>query len=991
MKIPEKIGRWILYVLIFISGMSGLIYEVVWHRYLAILLGAQARATAIVLAIFLGGISAGYACFGRWSHRKTWNLLKAYVAVEIGMGLWGLAFPTFFHLFFPVVATKLYSVLGLNNLMIDVFLSILLIGVPTFLMGGTLPLLTQGLSRDLADASQTHARIYGFNTLGACVGCLFAGYFFIPAGGLAETTRIAGGFNLIVALSVYLLFAKGAPAREIHSSQKSRAGKIGFTTRQKVLLGIGFLSGLYLITLQTVLIRLMGLSTGASNYNFTLIVSIFILGLGIGSLLVRGIGTYSISRLFWNQLFVSLALFLLYLSGDDWSYWVHHVRLTLRDIPQNFFLYQALLGILFGSLLIVPIGLSGLTLPLCFHLIKDDEETLGERVGQLYGLNTVGCVMGALVGGYFLLNFIDLDALFKVCVLLSLGTAGAAAYLYFPETHASSWRVVSAGALAGLALAGTLWAPFYSRNRFIQPFRHPSPMEASFDGPEKWGKYLGRSTDFVFWKDDPNTSVGIGASMYKGQELSRTIFINGKSDGNTNGDSFTTLMLAHIPGLLATKLDNVCVIGFGTGETIGNLTLYPEVARIDVAEISHALIKNSYLFDEYNYNASASPKVHFNEMDAFRFLEGTNHGFDLIVSEPSNPWVAGIENLYSKEFYQIAKSKMNPDGLFIQWIHTYSFNDELFQMTLKTMGKQFPNLSVFQLRGGDIALLGALRPFTKEDIERGERRFGTDIQAQNSMKKGGITRFDTVLALEIIPAGATAAMSGTVPEHTLESPKLSNEAAQAFFVGSSAHPFNSRRLTKEYYSAVGSSLMSLYRGDQPTTSDMVDGFKATFCESDGGKNETLCEETLAMAKMLNPAFSQPKDYEASLPDRDLASMPAFQKPVDKRFTVDDLQEIYSLFDIYKKYYSPLARLPLAPMMSRVDSCLHSIPHNDELYGECLLQKVVVFETTAENTPTFTTAVNEYLTWFPTLSSKSPNYSKLEEARNILVKMSGSLK
>ena len=209
MPISRKVGRWILYGLIFLSGSSGLIYEVVWHRYLAILLGAQARATAIVLAIFLGGISLGYACFGRWSRNKKWNLLLAYAIVEAGLAAWAFLFPSLFRLMLPLTA-KLYSLMGVNNLLIDVAMSICLIGLPTFLMGGTLPLLTQGLSRDLADASQTHARIYGFNTLGACLGCLLAGYVLIPMGGLARAVYYAAQVNLLVAAAVYLLFARSA-------------------------------------------------------------------------------------------------------------------------------------------------------------------------------------------------------------------------------------------------------------------------------------------------------------------------------------------------------------------------------------------------------------------------------------------------------------------------------------------------------------------------------------------------------------------------------------------------------------------------------------------------------------------------------------------------------------------------------------------------------------------------------------------------------------
>jgi len=988
MNIQSAFSSAVLYFLVFLSGAAGLMYQVVWHKYLAILLGAQARATAIVLAIFLGGISAGYFCFGRWSRYKRWNLFLTYGIVEISLGLWAFFFPYLFRLALPATA-QLYHLLGVNNLAIDFVMSLLLIGFPTFLMGGTLPLLTQALSPDFKNASRTHAMIYGINTVGACLGCLFAGYWFIPAYNLICTSMIGGIINVTVAMVTYFGFAKWSTKQEVHEKNTNHGWKelFRFSTPQLALVGIGLLSGFYLITLETVLIRLMGLATGSSNYNFTLIVAIFIFGLGIGSILMRGLNRYTPARLFWNQVLVSTTLLGLYCTGDYWSYWVHVTRIMFRDLPEAFYLFQFALGVMFLLLLVVPIGFSGITLPLCFHLIKDKKETLGFRVGQLYGFNTVGCVLGAMFGGYLLFAFFDLDQLFKLCIFASLATVALSAYLYFPEKRPSVLPVAAASALVVLTIAGTILAPRYHHERWIQPFRHSQPLEVSFRGADAFGKFLSRSTEFLYWKDGNNTSVGIGSSNYNGKEGSRTIFVNGKSDGNTRGDYFTTVMLGHIPALLAKKLDSVCVIGFGTGMTVGTLGLYPDVLGIDVAEISDVSIANANYFDNYNYGVSTNPRVRFHEMDAFRYLEGAEKKFDLIVSEPSNPWVAGIENLYSKYFYSVAKRKMTEDGLFVQWIHTYSFDDDLLRMVLRTISSEFANVSVYQLKGGDIAILAHQKPITREQMLESSRRFYSAPHVTRALLEAGIKRFEAVLALEIVPTSLTPDLAKGALIHDLEWPQLSNRAARAFFAGSSSKVQSLRRQFKSYYASVDKSLMAEFLGPKGEVGwENIEAFKFAYCENPISKNNFLCEETVAMAKLINPGYEPNPGYEIQMAHRELASLGSYQLMPRGKFTVTDLQTVYTMFEAYKKYASPLARIPMPGMLARVEQCLRDTPFEQELHGECLLQKILMMETTQDTNPALTEQMEKYLTWFPNADPKSPNYGKLQDAKEILTKM-----
>jgi len=538
-----------------------------------------------------------------------------------------------------------------------------------------------------------------------------------------------------------------------------------------------------------------------------------------------------------------------------------------------------------------------------------------------------------------------------------------------------------------LTISGTLMAPRYHHERWIQPFRHAQPIDVSFKGADAFGKFLSRTTDFLFWKDGNNTSVGIGSTSFNGKEGSRTIFVNGKSDGNTRGDFFTTVMLGHIPALLAKKMDNTCVIGFGTGMTVGVLSLYPDAKQIDVAEISNVSIENAHYFDAYNYNVSTNPKVKFHEMDAFRYLEGTDRKFDLIVSEPSNPWVGGIENLYSKYFYSVAKRKMTEDGVFVQWIHTYSFDDDLFRMVLRTMSSEFAHVSVYQLKGGDLAILAHQKPITREQMLESSRRMYSTPHVTRALLEAGIRRFEAVLALEIVPDGLTPVMAKGAQIHDLESPKLSNRAAQAFFAGSSAKVQNLRRQFKGFFSAIEKSLMAEFLGPHgQLTWDQIESFKFAFCENPISKSNFLCDETVTVAKLVNPGYEPNPGFELQVAPRELASLGGFHLVPRGKFSVSDLQTVYNMFEAYKKYASPLARIPIDAIIARVDTCLSTIGFKEELHGECLLQKILILETTQEPSPELTKNMELFLEWFPNADPSSPNFTKLQEARDILAKI-----
>lgn len=778
------------------TGFTGLVYEVTWHRYLANILGSQARATAIIIGVFLGGLSVGYAIFGRISFsRSPRQLVQTCGVIEIAIGVWALLFPYLFSIVWNTVGVMPLD--GWYSICADIGLSVALIGLPTVLMGGTLPLLTQGLSRDLNDAAPFHARVYAINTTGAFLGCLLAGFLLLPAWGLSFTLFSMGLVNLAAGAALLLV---GAPLSEqpprtadslvIHSVRSGGARSFPVS----VACFVAFISGFSSITLQTGLIRLIGLSMGSSEYAFSMIVSAFILMLALGAWQVGATSTgrshgvligAEESPLVVNQLVVIFGAVLLYLLVPFWPYGVHVIRTLLTKEVPAFYLYFAIIFVCVGGLTLIPVGGMGRILPLLFRETASTVHGLGSNVGKLYGWNTCGCVVGALLGGYGLLYFVDLDLIFRI----NLGLVCLSLMALTPWTRSPRKGLTATLGLI-VALASIAILPSWPREYFaIGTFRHRNALPYSYAGVSNFYSAHLKQRKVIAYKDDPNTTVAVvehqasGAKEHGAAQLAaRSLWVNGKSDGNTvGGDLRTTRLLAHYPALLhRASSRRAAVVGFGTGITVGSLTLYPELETIDCLEISPFVKEFSRYFDGANHSAGSHPKVRWFINDAYRVLSGSGESYGVIVSEPSNPWLTGVERLYAKEFFQIVSHKLAAGGIFSQWIHGYALSADTLGVVLKTFSSVFPYVRIFH-NDSDIILLGSNEPFDERSLTTLQHRYETLPEVRGELSEiyidsvGGLLARELWLPVELFESSA---------EHNLDHPKLAFGAGRDFFVGS---------------------------------------------------------------------------------------------------------------------------------------------------------------------------------------------------------------
>ena len=776
-----------IYFFTFVTGAAGLIYQVAWQKYLSRILGSDSMAPAVILATFLGGLSAGYYLCGKLT-TKVKNHFKAYALLEGIIAIWGFLFPLIFEAVDSSTRSWSFSP-PLLILLQGLLCSALLMGLPTVCMGGTIPFLTRGISQSVEEATRVHAKVYGINTAGAFIGTLAAGFFLIPSLGLPLTVMDTAVLNLSAALfffftPVRLTSAQAEqPAPLLPADEAALHGAPPASRYSPlVLYTVAFLSGFYVMTLENVLIRFTNLSLGSSSYSFTMIVSVFVLAIAIGSYVVGRLRQLPHSLLFFNQFLIALLLLLLYFSFDTWPYWAHLIRISIQSNMAGFWAYYANVFIILTLVLILPVSLMGATVPITFHEIKRDLADVGRHSGLLFSWNTIGNLIGSLVGGIVLFYAFDLPGVFSLAALTAALSACLVAW------KLSKKYLVPAALVAVTALVFVFAVPFYDVSHFtVGTFRWRSPLSHSMSGPDRFFREMKKDRTLKFYKDGSTASVAViedaaERKEYGGQK-SLAIVVNGKSDSSTLGDIHTLKLSAHLPAILAPHRRNVMVIGLGTGVTAGELTLYPDIERIDVAEISQEVVDALPLFGKATHNVHNHPKVRIHIGDAFRILGRTKDRWDIIISEPSNPWVTGVDQLFTREFYALAKQHLSADGMLLQWVQIYEANLEMVGMIINTVTQEFRRCRIFPASEGDLLIVATDREFTRDDLRRAENELRENEAVRASLDTIHLSSLDAILLKELWPPSYIKDFFSGFGSQTMDFPRLHYEAGKAFFMG----------------------------------------------------------------------------------------------------------------------------------------------------------------------------------------------------------------
>lgn len=783
-------SRWLVHSFLFLSGATALVYQLVWSKYLGNLLGNSGQANAIVLATFMGGLAFGAWLFGRTADRVK-RPLALYGVLELGIGVYAVLFPWVLDaLGAAYLAVAPGTPEGLRAVP-RLLLAASSLVLPTILMGGTLPALVRYFADSLGEVRTELSRLYAINSLGAAVGVFLAGVRWVPDFGLLKTSLAAAAINIVLALSAIAL-GRADPEREDLSSPEDDA--LAYPARAiKVALWCTLLSGFTSMLLETVWIRILSITLGASTYAFTLILTAFISGIGAGSYWLSRRKKEGDSLLLFGKLQLGLLL-LICLSVPlavrlPWLFW--RARALIERSEASWPFYQAIIFGFCCLVLFMPAFLLGAGFPAIARVATAKAKEVGGHIGRAYLWNTGGTVAGSAVGGLVLLPAIGLEWCMALCALSALLAAGLS-YWASPERQAMAWnlKALALPALAVLSLvvlpSSSGWGQFLAS---ASTFRESRGAPTSFDQFRDWVTQIkGESLEVLFHEDDTFATVVVERLPSTGHHFVR---INGKIDASTGRDMETQIVVGHA-GLLfhPGEAKRVLVIGAGSAVTVGSILAHP-VEVVDVVEISPSVLEAAHYFKDFNRNALEDPRVRVHVEDAKTFLGLQTEKYDLIVSQPSNPWVVGVSGLFSRDFFKVAKAHLKEDGVLLQWIHSYESDSAVLQLVVRTMRETFPHATGW-LGPEDLVLVAS--PTRQEiDVERISARMARPEVAED-LARVGMERPATLLSRQLMTEEALAAYGGEGIINTDDHNVLEYLAPIAFFVQGFAQ-FTDERVT----------------------------------------------------------------------------------------------------------------------------------------------------------------------------------------------------
>lgn len=748
-------ARLTIAALLLCSGMCALIYQVAWLRELRLVFGASTPASAAVLAVFMGGLGVGSLVLGKRADQKRRPLLL-YATLEGGITLTAAVTPL---LLLGVRAayvglggtTTLGAFLGT---VVRLLLSAVVLLAPTFLMGGTLPAAARAAMPRGDTARRSTALLYGANTIGAVVGAALSTFILLEVFGTRFTLWLGCGVNALVAVLARVLdrrlaaAATGAndeaaaqdtrnePEPPVPGAEKADRSKAAAdasipataagrtaqpaATRSIFVLVAAAAVGFVFLLMELVWYRMLAPLLGGSTYTFGLILSVALLGIGIGGLvyaLRAGARTPHLAGFAGTCALEAVLLAIPYALGDR----VALAALLLRTFRAFGLLGHALAWSIITALVVLPAAIvAGYQFPLLISLLGRGGHRVGRHVGAAYASNTAGAIAGSLAGGFVLLPALTAPGAWQLSVwLLALLAIIALALEQRKRPRGRSWLLgasaAALGALCALALIHGSLGP-------TAAWRH-SPIGAGRADDQLPGATINRLQRFqheqrlaVTWQVDGRES---SLALYA---LNDAAFVmSGKSDGAALEDSGTQVMSGLLGAMLHPQVERVLVIGLGTGSTAGWLAAVPSVTAVDVVEIEPAIVEVARVCSLVNLDVLDNPKVNLIIGDAREVLLTTRHRYDLIFSEPSNPYRAGIASLFTQEFYQAVQDRLNPDGVFVQWVQAYEIDATAVRTVYRTLSDVFPSIETWRTDVTDLVLLSRKQDRPVDIAELSER------------------------------------------------------------------------------------------------------------------------------------------------------------------------------------------------------------------------------------------------------------------------------
>jgi spermidine synthase len=726
--------------LVFASGFCALVYQIGWLRELRLIFGASTAASAAVLAIFIGGLGAGSLLLGSRADRHP-RPIRLYAQLEAIVALSAAASP-----FLLSLVRMLYVAAGgtphlglVGGTTVRLLLTALVLALPTLAMGGTLPAVARGVTRPSDVGRRDVAVLYGLNALGAVAGSLVATFFLLEHVGTRGTLWIAAGINLLVAAAASRIthgFSRisdasahqGPPDRLRQDYGESRQGERSSWARaaaegghdarlsphlERFLLISSAIVGCVFFLMELVWYRMLGPLLGGSVFTFGLIVAVALAGIGVGGVLYAlrsNDRPATLSEFASSCLLEAFALAGIYALGDRLAV----LTLALRPLASLDFATAVVCWTIVTMLVVLPAAIvAGYQFPLIIALFGRERNDLGRQIGRAYAANTLGAIAGALAGGFGLIPSLSATGAWRFAAMVLVALGISATVLSWrqrgrrlPLDHLGAQLGLAAAALAFVGATGptAVW-----RHSGIGAGR----ATTTFDSSNRFRDWVHAQQRAIVWEEDgTESSVALAA-----EPNGYAFIVNGKSDGSARGDAGTQVMLGLLGAILNPEARRSLVIGLGTGTSAGWLGSVPGMDRVDVVELEPLIVDVARACDEVNREVLRNLKVHLTIGDARETLLTGGEGYDVIASEPSNPFRAGVASLFTREYYAAARERLTNGGVFLQWVQLYEIDARTLATLYATIASVFPHVEAWEAGGGDLVLVaGEKRLVYRADV-----------------------------------------------------------------------------------------------------------------------------------------------------------------------------------------------------------------------------------------------------------------------------------
>ncbi|MDP5132253.1 MAG: fused MFS/spermidine synthase [Paraglaciecola sp.] len=691
-----------LFLLIFVlSGFAGLIYQSIWTHYLGLFLGHAAYAQALVLSLFMGGMALGAALVSRYVH--AWkNLIKSYAIIEAIIGILGLVF----HAIFVFALDYSYNNVmpSLNNAgLIEAYkwlLASALIIPQTILLGMTFPLMCGGMIRRFpGNDGKTLGGLYFTNSIGAACGVLASTFLLLPLFGLPGAIFTAGVINILVALFAWWLSLGSEPTITPPTTIIKRnpaTNKILIT-----VLAATFFSSAASFAYEIIFVRMLSLAVGSTLHAFELMLAAFIAGIALGALWIRSKANATQTPLkivgILQVLMGLTALLALAIYSEAFS-WVSFLIDALSPTENGYKLFNIGTAILAIIIMLPTAFFAGTTLPLFTVALLQTGH--GEKsIGKVYAWNTLGAILGVFAAIHLLIPLLGIKLSMLTAAFVDMAI-GVLILRIFAEKRSDFFKTFSAITVTLVSLAYiAIYVPFDSMRLSSGVYR---------TGIEQ----LDPAREVIFYRDGKTSSISVNYNVNTGIIAIAT---NGKIDAAIQMMDFniptfdepTMVLAATLPLIYKPNAETAAVIGFGSGLTTHTLLAEENLLQVDTIEIEKVMIDGARTFRQMVPRAFDDARSNIVIDDAKSYFSSNQHRYDIIISEPSNPWISGVGALFSQEFYQFIPRFLNKDGIFLQWLQLYEIDEQLVSSVLQAMLPEFADVHAYLANNGDLLLVAS--------------------------------------------------------------------------------------------------------------------------------------------------------------------------------------------------------------------------------------------------------------------------------------------